>query len=71
MMMPEMAGDQLARELLTIRPTLPIIMCSGFSERIGQEQALSIGIKEFLMKPITVAEMSLKVRKVLDENRAS
>jgi len=71
MMMPEMAGDQLARKLLAIRPTLPIIMCSGFSERIGQEQALSIGIKEFLMKPITVAEMSLKVRKVLDENRAS
>jgi CheY-like chemotaxis protein len=66
MTMPNMTGDQLARELIAIRPDIPIIICTGFSERINQEKAAAIGVKGFLMKPIVKSEMANMVRKVLD-----
>jgi len=64
--MPQMTGEQLARELVAINPRIPIIICSGFSERLEREQVKAIGVQELLMKPITIAEMSHKVRTVLD-----
>jgi PAS domain S-box-containing protein len=68
MAMPGMAGDQLAKALLVIRPTLPIIICTGFSERIDQEKADAIGAKGFLMKPMVRADLARKVRQVLDQS---
>nr|WP_321464944.1 Cache 3/Cache 2 fusion domain-containing protein [uncultured Desulfobulbus sp.] len=67
MTMPNMTGAQLAQELLAIRPELPILICSGFSERVSREQAKGIGIRYFLRKPITLFEISHKVRAALDE----
>ena len=67
MTMPNRTGDQLARELIAIRPDIPIIICTGFSERINEEMAAAIGVKGFLMKPIVKSEMAEMVRKVLDE----
>ena len=67
MTMPNMTGDRLARELTAIRPGIPIIICTGFSERLNQEKAAAIGVKEFLMKPIVKSELAKTVRKVLDE----
>jgi len=67
MTMPNMTGEQLAKELIAIQPDIPIIICTGFSERLGREKAKAIGIKEILMKPITLLEMSRTVRRVLDE----
>ncbi len=64
--MPQMSGEQLAREMIAINPEIPIIICSGYSEMMGRERAAALGVKELLMKPITIAEMSQKVRKVLD-----
>ncbi|WP_448873942.1 Cache 3/Cache 2 fusion domain-containing protein [Desulfobulbus propionicus] len=68
MTMPNMTGDQLATELLALRPDMPIIICSGFSERVSREQAKGIGVKYFLRKPITLLEISHKVRAALDES---
>jgi PAS domain S-box-containing protein len=67
MAMPNMTGDQLARELISIRSNIPVIICTGFSTRINKEKSKDIGIKGFLMKPIIKAEMAQLVRKVLDE----
>ena len=67
MTMPHMTGDQLAKELRMIRPDIPVIICTGFSERINAGKAEKIGIQGFLMKPILKAELSRIVRKVLDE----
>lgn len=64
--MPRMTGEQFAGELLAIDPEIPVIICSGYSEAIGIEKARALGVKELLMKPITVAEISKKVRQVLD-----
>jgi YesN/AraC family two-component response regulator len=71
MTMPNMTGDQLARELIAIRPDIPIIICTGFSERISKEKAELYGIKGFLMKPVVKSEMAKMVRKVLDETKIS
>lgn len=67
MTMPNMTGDQLAVEILSIKPDTPIIICTGFSERINKVQAEIIGVKGFLMKPAVKADMAQLVRKVLDE----
>ena len=66
MTMPNMTGAQLAQALLAIRPSLPIIICSGFSERVSREQVEGIGVQHFLRKPITLFEISNKVRRALD-----
>jgi len=67
MTMPEMTGDELARRLLAIRPDLPIILCTGYSERITEEAAEALGIRGFAMKPVIIRELALLVRKILDD----
>ena len=69
MTMPEMTGDQLAMEISRIKPDIPIIICTGFSERISKEQAENMGVKGFLMKPVLKSDMARMVRKVLDESK--
>jgi CheY-like chemotaxis protein/anti-sigma regulatory factor (Ser/Thr protein kinase) len=66
MAMPKMAGDQLARKILTFRPSMPIIICTGFSERISPETAQAIGVRGFLLKPVVKSEMAGMIRRVLD-----
>lgn len=71
MTMPNMTGDQLAKKLISIRPDVPIIICTGFSENISKEEAKVMGIKGFLMKPVVKAEMAGMIRKVLNEAKIS
>jgi signal transduction histidine kinase/ligand-binding sensor protein/ActR/RegA family two-component response regulator len=65
--MPEMTGDDLAKEILNIRPETPIILCTGYSNLITEEKAKEIGITEFCMKPVDKRKLAEMVRKVLDE----
>jgi CheY-like chemotaxis protein/anti-sigma regulatory factor (Ser/Thr protein kinase) len=67
MAMPRMTGDILAKKILTIRPGIPVILCTGFTEKISEEDADEIGIKAFLTKPLVMREFAVKVREVLDE----
>lgn len=67
MTMPRMTGDKLALEILSIRPDIPIIMCTGFSELINKEEALKIGIRKFVTKPIIIKSFARTLRKVLDK----
>ena len=67
MTMPDMAGDRLARELMKIREDIPIILCTGYSDRISSEEAERIGIRAFAYKPIATVDLAKTVRKVLDE----
>lgn len=66
MTMPNLTGYELAQKALAIRPNLPIILCTGFSELTNKEQAQALGIRAYLMKPVSVQELGLTVRKVLD-----
>jgi len=71
MTMPNMTGDRMAIELMQIRPDIPVILCTGYSKNISEESASEIGIKAFIYKPIVNADLSITVRKVLDEAKSS
>jgi CheY-like chemotaxis protein len=65
MTMPGMTGEGLAQELRRIRPDIPIILCSGFSHYLNEEEAKAIGICAFLMKPFVLQDLAETVRTVL------
>ena len=68
MTMPGLTGKELAREMLAVRPDLPIILCTGFSEQINEKQAKETGIKEYLMKPYAANSLDKTIRRVLAKN---
>ena len=68
MTMPHMTGDVLAREFISIRPDIPIIVCTGYSDRIDADIASEIGIRELVMKPVVMKDIADCIRRVLDED---
>jgi len=66
MTMPGISGDKLAINLLEIRPELPIILCTGYSDKMFEAKAADIGIKKFVQKPISNNELTFLIRQVLD-----
>ncbi|MBN2040351.1 MAG: Cache 3/Cache 2 fusion domain-containing protein [Spirochaetes bacterium] len=69
MTMPGLTGAKFAEELISIRSNVRIILCSGYNEHISEEKAKEIGIKEFILKPITLSKLSGTVKKVLNNNQ--
>ena len=65
MAMPNMPGDKISVELTKIRPDIPVLLCTGFSETMSEEKAASLGIKGFLLKPIIMKDLAQKIREVL------
>jgi len=65
--MPKMTGDKLVKEILNIRPDIPVILCTGFSEKIDEKIAKEIGAAGYIEKPINQHDFAFKVRKVLDK----
>ncbi len=64
--MPHITGRELARELMAVRPDIPIILCTGFSEQINEKSAREMGIREFVPKPIVMQAMAHAIRKALE-----
>jgi signal transduction histidine kinase/CheY-like chemotaxis protein len=67
MTMPHMTGDELAQKMLAIRPDLPIVICTGYSKRMSEQKAGDIGIRGFIMKPLTKLDLAKTVRALLDQ----
>ncbi len=67
--MPRLAGYDLAREMLQVRAGLPIILLTGYSEMVRESDALSMGIREYLIKPVIPSELARIIRRILDEGR--
>ncbi|MFZ7110148.1 MAG: ATP-binding protein [Desulfatiglandales bacterium] len=67
--MPNMTGSDLALEITSIRPDIPIILCTGFSEFATDSQAQEFGIRRILKKPMVRHELARVVRAVLDGER--
>jgi CheY-like chemotaxis protein len=63
--MPQMSGVELAREILQIRPDLPIILTSGFAEQLSQKESKSAGIRALLKKPFRVETLAETIKQVL------
>jgi DNA-binding NarL/FixJ family response regulator len=60
-----MTGSELAREMLAVRPDLPIIVCTGYSESFDEARALAMGVRALIMKPFSVMEIAERIRSVL------
>ena len=65
--MPIMTGKQLSQELLTIRPDVPIILSTGYSDVNTEEEAQEIGIRRYIMKPIELTSLSQTIKKCLKD----
>lgn len=68
MAMPNKPGDILTREILAIRPDLPVIIATGYSRRMTDPKAEQLGAKAFLAKPFEKTKLIATVRRVLDES---
>jgi len=66
MTMPKMTGDKLAQAILSVRPEMPIILCSGYSDRIDVEKAAALSIRKYIEKPLNMSDFMISIRKVLD-----
>lgn len=67
--MPKMTGAELAIEVLNMKPEMPIILCTGFSEVINRQKAEAIGIREFIIKPINIMKLSKTIQEILKSVR--
>jgi len=66
--MPQMTGDQLALEMMKVRPDIPVILCSGHSRKSLEEQYAGLKIKAFLCKPFVMTELAATVRMAMDKD---
>jgi len=66
--MPNMTGEKLAEKLMDIRADIPVILCTGYSEKFTRRQASDMGIHAFLMKPLVMQDLASTVRQALAAN---
>lgn len=64
--MPGLSGADLAAEILKIRPTMPVLICTGDSSKISAESIQELGIREYLLKPYEKNKLARMIRKILD-----
>jgi PAS domain S-box-containing protein len=67
--MPELSGDMVAVQLLRIRPDIPIVICSGFSDSLNMRSAQDLGIRDVIMKPIIAADLNRSIRAAIAGTR--
>lgn len=67
--MPGLTGLELASKANRIRPGIPIIICSGYSEQLTPEKLQTAGISSYIVKPLTQARFSETIRSIFDHNR--
>ncbi|MBF0224713.1 MAG: PAS domain S-box protein [Desulfobacterales bacterium] len=68
MTMPDMTGDILSKEIIAIRPDIPIILCTGYNESLDEEKAIKSGIKKILMKPLATSALAKNIRDILNKS---
>ena len=66
MTMPKITGSELAARCIEIRPDIPIILCTGFSDLIDEKKIKATGIREYIMKPVLREKIARTIRKVFD-----
>ena len=66
--MPNMTGDKLAENMMDIRPDIPIVLCTGYSEKFTRQQASDMGVHAYLMKPLVMRDLADTVRRAIEVN---
>jgi signal transduction histidine kinase/CheY-like chemotaxis protein len=67
--MPGLTGLELAKKILALRSDIPVLLCTGYSQEVTDEKIREIGVRDVLMKPISVGDVGRIIRKVLDEKK--
>jgi len=67
--MPHMTGDILVEKIHNIQRDFPVLICTGFSERLSRERLNALGVQNFVMKPLLLREMAAKIRTALDSKK--
>ena len=71
LIMPQLTGDKLVLEIIKIRPDMPVIITSGFTDTIVNDSFKQVSNKAFIAKPFQPQELAKMVRQVLDRNVSS
>ena len=66
--MPNMSGDKLAEKIMDIRADIPVVLCTGYSEKFTRRNASEMGIQTFLMKPLVMRDLATVVRQAIEAN---
>jgi PAS domain S-box-containing protein len=66
--MPQMTGLELAQEMVTLRPGLPVILVTGFSQVVTPEKAKAVGVREYIMKPLSISELTRAISRSLGKD---
>jgi CheY-like chemotaxis protein len=64
--MPGMTGAELAKKILTLRPDIPVILSTGYSDILTEDEAMGMGVREYLLKPVSTGRLAEVVRRVFD-----
>lgn len=67
MTMPHMPGDRLAEEVLAIRPQLPVVISTGYSEKLSEAKIASLGLRGLIMKPVIYRELAIAIHGILGQ----
>lgn len=70
MAMPKMIGTELSQKILEIRPDIPIIICSGYSEKLDKEKAKDLNVSKFLDKPLLITDLIENVEELLENPKS-
>ena len=70
MTMPHMTGDELAFSIKKIRPEIPFVLCTGYSEKLNSVDASTDGVDTIMLKPVKWRELAQELRKLLDKKDA-
>ncbi|MCB1042360.1 MAG: PAS domain S-box protein [Acidobacteria bacterium] len=65
--MPDMTGDKVAKAIAAVNPKLPVVLMSGFSQKLAQSTPSALGVRRILLKPVSAVQFRKVVRDVLDE----
>ncbi|MEW6261803.1 MAG: PAS domain S-box protein [Thermodesulfobacteriota bacterium] len=65
--MPNLTGMELAKELISIRPDIPVILCTGYRNLVNVRKDQETGIREIILKPFTTLDLAKTIRKVLEQ----
>ena len=63
--MPIMTGLELAFELTRIRADIPILLITGYSETASPLKLKEAGIRDVLLKPLDIGNLSVSIKRVL------
>ncbi len=66
--MPNLTGDKLAKKIINIRNDIPVVLCTGYSEKFTRQNASEMGIQSFLMKPLVMRDLANTIRQALAAN---